>query len=85
MECGYRGWIIDATPNFSIGKFFAHARLVHASTDDDAADCEMHIERNLAWCDTEEEATEVAQQWAFEWINERDGNVASRQGDTLTS
>ncbi|MBC8753018.1 hypothetical protein OKW42_004703 [Paraburkholderia sp. WC7.3d] len=35
MKCGYRGWIIDATPDFSLGKFFAHARLVRISPDDD--------------------------------------------------
>lgn len=76
MKCGYSGWIIDATPDFSLGKFFAHARLVRASADDDT-DGERHIERNLAWFDTEEEAIEVAQQWAFAWIGERDGIHAS--------
>ncbi|WP_188131231.1 hypothetical protein [Paraburkholderia panacisoli] len=72
MQCGYRGWIIDATPDFSLGKFFAHARLVRISADDEV-DGEMHIERNLSYFDTEEEAIEVAQQWAFAWICERDG------------
>ncbi|MEM5461741.1 hypothetical protein VSR69_44335 [Paraburkholderia phytofirmans] len=74
MECGYRGWIIDATPSFSLGKFFAHARLVRASAGDEV-DAEMHIERDLAWFDTEEEAVEVAQQWAFAWIGKRASNV----------
>jgi hypothetical protein len=78
MECGYRGWIIDATPDFSLGKFFAHARLVRASTDDDA-DGEMHIERDLGWFDTEDEAIQVAQQGAFAWISEREANAASKQ------
>jgi hypothetical protein len=72
MQCGYRGWIIDATPDFSLGKFFAHARLVRVSADDDV-DGEMHIERNLSYFDTEDEAIEVAQRWAFAWICERDG------------
>lgn len=83
MKCGYRGWIIDATPDFSLGKFFAHARLVRASIDDDA-DAEMHIERNLAWFDTEDEAIQVAQQWAFTWISERDGSVADKRKDSTT-
>jgi hypothetical protein len=77
MKCGYLGWIIDATPEFSLGKFFAHARLVRVSADEDV-DGEMHIERNLSWFDTEEEAIEVAQQWAFVWICDRDGNFAGR-------
>jgi hypothetical protein len=84
MNCGYRGWIIDATPDFSFGKFFAHARLVRAPTDNDV-DGEMHIERNLSWFDTEDEAIEVAQQWAFAWICERDGSFASGQIGTPTT
>ncbi|MFL9963772.1 hypothetical protein PQR02_22415 [Paraburkholderia sediminicola] len=83
MQCGYHGWIIDATPDFGFGKFFAHARLVRATTDDDV-DGEMHIERNLSWFDTEEEAIEVAQQWAFAWIGKRDGDLAARQFVTPT-
>lgn len=59
MKCGYRGWIIDATPDFSLGKFFAHARLVRVSSDLDV-DSEMHIERDLSYFDTEDEAIEVA-------------------------
>jgi hypothetical protein len=81
MDCGYRGWIIDATPNFSFGKFFAHARLVRAATDDDI-DREMHIERNLSWFDTEEEAIEVAQQWAFAWIGNRESSFSKEQTGT---
>ena len=84
MKCGYRGWIIDAAPDFSLGKFFAHARLVRVSSDDDV-DGEMHIERDLSYFDTEDEAIEVAQQWAFTWICEREGNVDSMQGDTTRS
>jgi hypothetical protein len=83
MKCGYRGWIIDATPDFSLGKFFAHARLVRASTDDDI-DGEMHIERDLAWSDTEDDAIEIAQQWSFVWINEHDGDAARRHDSPIT-
>ncbi|MEZ2311745.1 hypothetical protein AB6809_34560 [Paraburkholderia sp. RCC_158] len=36
----------------------------------------MHIERDLACFDTEEEAVEVAQQLAFVWIGERERGVA---------
>jgi transposase len=30
MEFEYRGWVIDATPDFSLGQLFAHARLIRA-------------------------------------------------------
>ncbi len=75
MTFNYRGWVVDATPDFRLGKFFAHARLARISPDDDA-DTELHIERNLAWFDQEEEAIQCARQSAMAWINERDGWVA---------
>lgn len=78
MKCQYRGWIIDATPDFSLGKFFGHARLVRVSDDDDA-EGEMHIERNISFSDSEDEAIEVAQDWAFAWISERDASSTQRK------
>lgn len=81
MEFEYRGWVIDATPDFSLGQFFAHARLIRASPDDDT-DTEMHIERNLAWFENQDEAIEVARQWAIEWIDAREGNIASPDTDS---
>jgi hypothetical protein len=84
MECGYRGWIIDASPDFSLGKYFARARLVRASADNEM-DVEMHLEHNLGWYETEEEAVEVAQQWAYVWIIERDGEFAGRPNAPSTS
>jgi len=76
MEFEYRGWVIDATPDFLLGQFFARARLIRGSSDDDA-DAEMHIERNVAWFDNQDEAIEVARQRAIEWIDAREGNIAS--------
>jgi hypothetical protein len=81
MEFAYRGWVIDPTPDFSLGRFFVHARLVRASPDDDV-DTEMHIEHNLAWFDTEDEAIEVARQRAIEWIDVRESNIASPDTDS---
>ncbi|MFM0732636.1 hypothetical protein PQQ52_19315 [Paraburkholderia sediminicola] len=83
MKYEHGGWVIDATPEFSLGQFFAHARIIRASPDDDA-DAEMHIERNLAWFDNEGEAIEVARQWAIEWIDARDDNLASTKADSST-
>ncbi|CAE6842064.1 hypothetical protein [Paraburkholderia haematera] len=40
MTYEYRGWVIDATPEFALGQFFAHARIIQASPDDDT-DTEM--------------------------------------------
>jgi hypothetical protein len=90
MKYEYGGWVIDATPEFSLGQFFAHARIVRSSPDDDV-DTEMHIERNLAWLETEDEAIEVARRWAMDWIDARDDNFTvteaaslSRQSDMST-
>ena len=76
MKFKYRGWVIDPTPDFSLGQFFAHARLIRRSPDDDAG-TEMHIERNIAWFDNEDEAIQLARKWAIEWIDAREGNTAS--------
>jgi hypothetical protein len=76
MQCCYRGWVIDATPDFCLGKYFARVRMIRASADD-TIDGEMHIQRDLAWSDTQDEAVAVAQQWAFAWIAKRDGEAAS--------
>ncbi|REE07467.1 hypothetical protein B0G71_7977 [Paraburkholderia sp. BL27I4N3] len=78
MQCGYRGWIIDATPDFLFGSFFAHARLVRVSTGVDI-DGEMHIERNLGWFDIEDEAIQVAQEWAFAWICKRGVDITQER------
>ncbi|MFM0204688.1 hypothetical protein PQR53_33165 [Paraburkholderia fungorum] len=83
MKYEYGGGVIDATPEFSLGQFFAHARIIQASPDDDA-DTEMHIERNLAWFESEDEATEVGRQWAIDWIDSRDDNLASTEVDSST-
>ena len=83
MEYEYRGWVIDATPDFSLGRFFAHARIIRASPDDDV-DTEMHIERNLAWFNSEDEAIQVARHWAIEWIDRREGNIASPDAGSST-
>ena len=81
MEFEYRGWVIDATPEFSLGQFFAHARIIRASPDGDA-DTEVHIERNLAWFDNQDEAIQLARQWAIEWIDARESNIASPDADS---
>ncbi|MFM0075888.1 hypothetical protein PQQ86_32515 [Paraburkholderia sediminicola] len=83
MEYEYGGWVIDATPEFSLGQFFAHAWIIRASPDDDV-DTEMHIERNLAWFDSADEAIEVAHQWAIEWIDAHDVNLASTEANSST-
>jgi hypothetical protein len=80
MEYEYGGWFINAIPDFSLGKFFAHARLTPSSPESNV-DTEMHIERNLAWFDNEDEAIEVARQWAIEWIDARNDNLASTEAD----
>jgi hypothetical protein len=81
MEFEYRGWVIDVTPKFLLGQFFAYTRLIRASSDDDL-DPEMHIERNLAWFDNEDEVFQVARQWAIEWVDAREGNIPGPDTDS---
>jgi hypothetical protein len=73
----YGDWVIDATPDFSLGKFFAHARLTRASADD-GEEPEMHIERDIAWFDDENLAVERAHQWAIAWIDERESTISAK-------
>ncbi|MEZ0605682.1 hypothetical protein ACAX43_26450 [Paraburkholderia sp. IW21] len=83
MEYEYGGWSIDPMPDFSLGKFSAHARIIRASSGCDA-DTEMHIERDLAWCNSEDEAIQIALNWAIDWINTRNASVSGRQTDRPT-
>ncbi|WP_208866441.1 hypothetical protein [Paraburkholderia lacunae] len=70
MQYEYGGWTIDATPDFSLGKFFARATLTRASPDPEAG-TKMHEGRDLAWFDSESEAIEFARQWAITWIDDQ--------------
>lgn len=72
------GWTIDATPDYSAGKFFARARLTRVSTDD-GEQPEMHIEHAIAWFDSEALAIQCARRWAIGWIDEREGTGAITQ------
>jgi hypothetical protein len=82
MGYKYGGWIIDATPDFALGKFFAHARLTRSSPESDV-DAVLHVEHNLAWFDTEAEAIQVAHKWAVAWIDKRDGSATTTQANNV--
>lgn len=66
----YQGWLVDPTPDYAVGKYFAHARLVRIRTDAQE-EPEMHIERHIGWFDTAEEAIRAAKEWACQWIEDR--------------
>jgi hypothetical protein len=78
----YGGWIIDATPNFSAGRYFAHVRLIRASSVD-GEEPEMHIERDIAWFETEGPAVQWAYQWAMGWIDEREAQSRAARPEPL--
>lgn len=69
MQYKHGGWNIDATPDFSLGKFFARARLTRTSPGNNG-DSEIHVGRDLAWFDSEDEAVQFARRWAIAWIDE---------------
>lgn len=83
MEYEYGGRSIDPMPDFSRGKFFAHARIVRVSPECDA-DTEVLIERDLARFDPEDEAIPVSLNWAIDWINTRNVSATGRQTDRPT-
>jgi hypothetical protein len=72
MRAEYKGWVIDPTPDEYLGKYFARARITcgHAES---ANEPEMHIERDIAWFEFEDQAIECGCRWAFRWIDSRVG------------
>ncbi|SOE98089.1 hypothetical protein SAMN05446635_6050 [Burkholderia sp. OK233] len=44
----------------------------------------MHVERNLAWFDNEDEAIQFARQRAIEWIDARNDNLTRTEADSST-
>jgi hypothetical protein len=74
----YGDWIIDATPDYSFGRFFARARLTRASSDN-GEEPEMHIQRDIAWFEREDQAVQCAHQWAIRWIDKRGGTLPDAQ------
>lgn len=65
-----RGWLVDPTPDYAVGKYFARARLVRLYADA-KSEPEMHIERDMGWFETPEEAIYAATEWAHKWIADR--------------
>lgn len=70
MAINYRGWTIDATPDFFFGKYFARARIVQEFVDD-RDEPEMHIERDIQWFDHKDDAVNGGERWAMQWIDAR--------------
>lgn len=71
----FQGWIIDPTPDYAVGKYFARARLVRLQADA-RSEPEMHIERHMGWFETPEEATRAATERAQQWIEDRNAMVS---------
>lgn len=76
MLTDYRGWTIDATPDFFFGKYFARVRLVQAFADDDE-EPHMHIERDIEWFERKDDAVDRAIRWAITWIDARPDSTDS--------
>jgi hypothetical protein len=63
----YRSFTIDATPDFSVGRFFARARIIQNAFGNDSELCDA---RDLGQFDCETDAADFAQLWAIAWIDE---------------
>jgi hypothetical protein len=74
MLTDYRGWTIDATPDFFFGRYFARARIVQAFADD-REEPQMHIERDIEWFERKDDAIDRAIRWAISWIDARLDNT----------
>jgi hypothetical protein len=71
MRYAYKDFTIDATPDFSLGRFFARARIIR---DRSAGknEGETYDLRDLAECDIERDAITFAHMRAVSWIDEHE-------------
>ncbi|AXE94738.1 hypothetical protein [Paraburkholderia terricola] len=81
MLHAYKVYTIDATPDFSIGKFFAHVRISRPPLEG-----EKHGQTfeaiDLGQFDKEWSAEAFGRAWAVAWIDEHwDGNTATASGE----
>jgi hypothetical protein len=65
----YKAFTIDATPDLSLGRFFARTWITHCPTEGDE-EGETHEASDLGQFDIEAEAVAFAHQGVIDWIDE---------------
>ncbi|CAE6899992.1 hypothetical protein [Paraburkholderia domus] len=70
---------VDSVPTFSVGRFFAQARIfqVHPATHEPI---EIFASINLPDFATEAEAIAFSNKWAIEWIHENLSEITATKG-----
>lgn len=68
MRFQYKDFVIDATPDFSLGEFWAHARIAPGSLNSEKQPWIVD-QNDLKHCPHEAAAIEHAVTWAREWID----------------
>lgn len=82
MHFCYRACIINATPEFSLGRYFAHARIDQSQDLSECAAFGSYDSGDLGDFASEADAIAVAHAWAIEWIDARlDPHSRHPEGD----
>lgn len=68
MHFCYRACTIDATPEFSLGRYFAHAKIERSQDISEGMGCDTYDSGDLGDFDSEADAVAFAHSWAIEWI-----------------
>lgn len=71
MHFCYRACVINATPEFSLGRYFAHARIEQSQDLSEFGAFGSYDSGDLGDFATEADAVAFAQSWAIEWIEAR--------------
>jgi hypothetical protein len=84
MRHMYKSCTVDVTPDFSLGQFFAHARITRAPSDG-IFNAQMCDSGDLGRFNSEAEAMALAYQWAIAWVDEHGSCSEQSQAGTFTS
>lgn len=79
MRLPNSSFCVDSVPTFSVGRFFAQARIsqVHPATHEQV---EIFASINLPDFATEAEAIAFSNKWAIEWIHENLLEITAAKG-----
>ncbi|CAE6843834.1 hypothetical protein R75461_07154 [Paraburkholderia nemoris] len=79
MRLPNSSFCVDSVPTFSVGRFFAQARIsqVHPATHEQVA---IFASINLPDFATEAEAIAFSNKWAIEWIHENLLEITAAKG-----
>ncbi|MFM0178398.1 hypothetical protein PQR52_08020 [Paraburkholderia aspalathi] len=79
MELPKGSFRVDSVPTFSLGRFFAQARIFQAQPGTDEL-IEIFAAINLPDFATEREAIAFSNEWAVAWINENILEITATKG-----